>query len=164
MLSTKGFLMRFVRGFEESTRTTQAPFLPNHVVWTLGHCALTMNRMAERFDGQPLPDRDFVSGDGGNGTSTQFDTESVCIGSQPVDEPTLYPTLARGIEAYELACDRFAAALRNATDEQLETMVEWHDGTHALWTLVNRVIFHNGTHAGQLVDLRRALRMDRIIR
>lgn len=39
----------FFTGFDDSNRTIQAPGLPNHFAWTLGHLAFVMHRAAERF-------------------------------------------------------------------------------------------------------------------
>lgn len=161
--STKALLIRYLAGFTNENRTKQAVNLPNHAVWCLGHCALTMNRMAERFDGQSLPASDFIMGDGASGDARRFDTESVCFGSEPIDDLDRYPALERGVEIYESACDRFAAAIRAAPDEKLDESIPWHDGDMTLSQLVMRICFHNGTHAGQLTDLRRALSFDRVI-
>ena len=163
ILATKPLFMRFLTGFDDSSRTTQTPHLPNHVIWTLGHLAMTMHRLAGRFDGSDLPDADFVTGDGTAGGEQRFDTESVSIGSQPTDDPSLYPTLARGAVIFEQACDRFAAAVRAGGEAKLDETLDWHDGQMPLWSLVARVCFHNGTHAGQLTDLRRALGMAPVI-
>ena len=43
---------RFLPGFDESNRTRQAPGLPNHLAWTLGHLAMVLNRIAEKLDKQ----------------------------------------------------------------------------------------------------------------
>lgn len=164
ILATKPLFTRFLAGFDEDSRTAQARALPNHVIWTLGHLALTMHRVAERFDGAALPASDFLTGDGRQGDETRFDTESVCIGSQPMDDGTMYPTLSTGVRIFEGACDRFAAAVRGASDAKLDETINWHDGPLPLWSLIARVCFHNGTHAGQLTDLRRALAMPPIIK
>ena len=74
MRATKPFVTRFLSGFDDSNRTTQAPNLPNHAAWCMGHLALTMNRFAERFDGKPLPDSDFITADGQGGNEERFDT------------------------------------------------------------------------------------------
>jgi hypothetical protein len=164
ILSTKSFFVRFVNGFEDSTRTTQAENLPNHIAWSLGHCALTMNRAAERFDGKPLPETDFIMGDGANGDSSHFDTESVCFDSTPQADPENYPTLERATVIFEAACDRFAQAVRNTTDTKLDEMIDFHGNEVPLYTLIMRLCFHNGAHAGQIIDLRRSLSMPRVIR
>ena len=39
-LMARELMPRFFAGFDENNRTRQAPNLPNHLVWTLGHAAL----------------------------------------------------------------------------------------------------------------------------
>lgn len=163
---TNGFLTRFLAGFDDRNRTSQGMDLPNHVSWTLGHCAMTMHRVAERIDGQPYPPSDFIVGDPaspGQGDAQRYDTTTVGFGSTPVDDPVFYPTLRRGREIYESACERLAAAIENAPDSKLDEPQDWHGGPIPLYTLIMRVCFHNGTHAGQLTDLRRALRLPNVI-
>ena len=164
ILSTKPFFLRFVNGFDDSTRTVQAENLPNHVAWCLGHCALTMNRAGERFDGNSLPESDFVMGDGTKGERDRFDTETVCFDSTPQADPENYPTLERATVIFEAACDRFAQAVRNTSDAKLDEMIPFHGSELPFYTLIMRVCFHNGSHAGQIMDLRRALSMPRVIK
>ncbi|GAF96907.1 unnamed protein product, partial [marine sediment metagenome] len=96
--------------------------------------------------------------------ASRFDTESICFGSQPVSDGSRYPTLARGIEVYEAACDRLADAVRAAEPAALDQVIPWHGGEITLRALVSRVVFHNGVHAGQITDLRRPLGLERVIR
>lgn len=163
ILESKGLFTRFARDFTDQNCTKQAPNLPNHVAWTCGHCALTMHRLAERFDKKPLPDTDFLTGDGKQGSADRFDTESICFGSEPVDDTAIYPTLDRSIAVYESACDRLADSICKLSDASLDTTLPWHDGEIAMWALIMRIAFHNGAHAGQLTDLRRALSMPPVI-
>jgi len=163
MRATKPFVTRFLTGFDDSNRTKQMPTLPNHAAWCMGHLALTMNRFAERFDGKPLPDSDYLTGDGTAGNAERFDTESVCIGSRPVDNPAIYPTLARSQKVFEDAVDRIGAALESMSQAQLDEEQPWGKGTFKVSDLAARIIFHNGTHAGQLADLRRAMGMPGVI-
>lgn len=155
--STKMLTARYLAGFEESTRTTQARHLPNHVAWNLGHLALTMHRIAEKYDGGPAPERDFSPGPRGN--SDHFGLESVAFGSVPVDDPTVYPALARCVQIYDAACDRLARALRAAPESKLSEVVKWGAGESTLGMLAARMVFHNGFHTGQIADLRRATGM-----
>ncbi len=164
VIASRDLLIRYIAGFNEDNRTHQASNMPNHIIWTLGHCALTMNRVAERLDGRPLPACDYVTGDGAGGDAERFDTESVCFDSTPRDEPEIYPSLERGEEVYAAACDRLAAAVRGAEDADLDQMIQWIPQAIPMWRLVFRVSFHNGTHAGQIVDLRRSLGLDRVIK
>ncbi|MFG0285693.1 MAG: DinB family protein [Phycisphaerales bacterium JB039] len=155
-------LTRFLDGFDESNRTRQAPGLPNHACWSLGHCALTMLRVREKLSGQGLPESDFVAGPRGDGSC--FGTESVAFGSRPADDPAAYPSLARSRAIFEQAASALAAAIRSATDEQLDRPIPWGRAEITLAEMLPRMVFHNGTHAGQLVDLRRALGMPPVIR
>lgn len=161
--STNGFLTRFLSGFDDRNRTTQGMDLPNHVSWILGHCAMTMHRVAERIDGKPFPPGDFITGDGSQGDTQRYDTAILGFGSTPVDDPILYPPLKRGREIYESACERLATAILNSPDSKLDEPQDWHGGPIPLYMLITRICFHNGTHAGQMTDLRRALHMPNVI-
>lgn len=160
-------LLRFVDGFDDDTRVTQAAGLPNHLSWTLGHVSLTMHRCADLVSGfnqpQQLPTSDWIHGDGTAGDPSRYDTESVCIGSTPKASASGYPRLRRAIEIFEAAIDRLATEAGGATNEMLVREVKWGSGPLLVGSLVHRVALHNGTHAGQLTDLRRALGMARVI-
>lgn len=160
-------LLRFVEGFDDETRVSQAPGLPNHLSWTLGHVSLTMHRCADIVNGfnqpQQLPTSDWVHGDGTAGDPSRYDTESVRLGSVPVASGSSYPRLSRGVEIFEAAIERLASEAGGAKPEMLLREVQWGESHLPVGSLVQRVALHNGTHAGQLTDLRRALRMSRVI-
>ena len=160
-------LERYLAGFDDANRTKQPPGLPNHAAWQLGHLALNMHRVAERLDLSPLPEADFVTGDGraggGAGGAGRFDTESVCFASGPVDDPALYPDWERCVAIFRAAASRLEGALRNAGDGALDRAIPWGRAETTIATLAMRMVFHNGTHAGQIVDLRRALGMKGVI-
>jgi hypothetical protein len=161
-------LARYFRGFDDSNHVRQAAGLPNHFAWTLGHLAMVLHRAAERFEGADgaqelgLPEGDFVSGDGRSGDSRRFDTEGVCFGSTPVADARVYPTAGRCVEIFERAIARVAGAIRGCEEGRLDSMVKWGARDSVLWMLAVRMVFHNGTHSGQLADLRRALGMGSI--
>lgn len=155
ILACKGLLGRYLAGFSDENRTRQAPGLPNHVAWSLGHLALTMHRVAERIDGRPMPAADFVAGPAGD--AARFGTESVAFGSTPVAESAGYPSFARCVAIYDGACNRLAAAVREAGDAKMAEVTRWGAGETTISLLCARMVFHNGTHTGQIADLRRAL-------
>jgi len=152
---------RFLAGFDDTNRTAQAPHLPNHAAWTLAHLALYLNRGAERFDNLPLPEADFAKDRGA--APERFDTESGCFGSTPADEPDRYPPFARCVEIFDNALARFADAVGDLTDNQLDAETSWGSGTITMEDLVIRLTAHTALHAGQLTDLRRALGMPGVI-
>lgn len=157
LLANKQLVSRYLAGFDDTNHTRQAPGLPNHAAWNLGHLALTMHRVAEKLDGKPAPESDFAAaGVPAGQQSGRFSVESVSFGSKPGEERSAYPTLARCLQIFESACDRIAAASRAATDDKLAEMTAWGPIQTPLWQIVLRMSFHNGMHTGQLADLRRA--------
>ena len=158
-------LARYFKGFDDSNHTKQAPGLPNHFAWTLGHLALNLHRVAQQFEGPSagaLPEADFVTGDGRAGDGRRYDTEGVAFGSNPVADTALYPPAKRCVEIFDSAVARLARAIRSTDDRRLDSTVKWFTGDVTLWHMAVRMVFHNGTHCGQLADLRRALGMGSI--
>ena len=160
--SSRELFVRFLAGFDEVNRTRQVPNLPNHAVWTLGHLALTMHRAAEKIDGQSLPENGFRVGEA---STDFFDTESICFDSIPTDDPSRYPSLQRASAIFDAACARLAEAARSSSDATLDQELKWGSIGVSVKAadLIIRNVFHNGTHAGQLVDLRRALSLPSVI-
>lgn len=155
--------LRFLDGFDETNATTRTDETPNHVLWTLGHLALTMYRGAERLGPPVLPSDRFLTADGRGGDGERFDTESVSFGSVPIDDPRLYPPLARGVDTMQHAAAALAGAIRALTDDQLDMTIEWGRTTSGLTAFISRLVSHNGTHTGQVIELRRNLGMPRVI-
>jgi hypothetical protein len=152
LLLTKALNARYLAGFDEATRTRQATNLPNHAAWSLGHLALTMHRVAQKVDGREAPSSDFAAD-----TPDAFDPEAVAFGSVPNAGSAAYPSLERCVVIYNAACDRLALAVRSATEEQFNQVITWGPVQTPWWSLIGRMIFHNGFHTGQIADLRRAL-------
>ncbi|CAG0993609.1 hypothetical protein PHYC_02436 [Phycisphaerales bacterium] len=159
---SRTLLARYLPGFTDANRTTQAPGLPNHFAWNLGHLALTMHRVAGMIDGKDLPQGDFIK-DSVKGDSSHFGTESVCFGSVPTDEPARYPGVERCVAVFDAAVARLAGAARTADDATLDRAVPWGKATSTPGALTMRMAFHNGVHCGQIVDLRRALKLGNVL-
>ena len=136
--ATEQLLLRFVADIEESERALQYPGLPNHAIWVLGHCAMTMHRLAGMLDGRSLPESDYVHGDGTAGDGRRFDAESVRFDSTPVPQADRYPTIERGREIYSAACHRLAGAVRGIDPESLDDTLEWHGAPVRIDDLVQR--------------------------
>lgn len=145
--STEELLLRYLEGFDDDNAYTGAPNLPNHAAWTLGHLALTMHRAAERISGATYP--------------LEWDPEPYAFGSTPA---AAGPPLTEMVGRYRQSMDRLAEAARRAGDDGLEAPVQWGRGTMTARDLLMRMVFHNGTHCGQVVDLRRALGLPPVIR
>ncbi len=171
ILNCKILVGRYLPGFNDVTCVRQTPDLPNHLAWCLGHCALTMHRVADLVSGAPtsgLPASDFVVkpvADGTRGSRDKglFDAESVAFGSTVEERHDRYPKLDRCVEVFNSACDRLAGVVRAAPDAALDKGHPWGMGGETpAWALVSRMVFHNGFHTGQIADLRRALGFKRL--
>ncbi len=171
ILACKILTARYLTGFDDANHTRQAMNLPNHAAWSLGHCAMYMNRVAERLDGRPMPDSDFIVGDmskppadplAARGDGRRFHTESIAFGTQPSEDTGRYPPLARCIEVFNNACDRLGAAVRAASDESLDQVTKWGPSELPMYLVCQRMVFHNGFHTGQIADLRRAMKLKSI--
>ncbi len=199
VLASRALFHRYLPGFDDTNHTRQAPCLPNHVAWCLGHCALTLHRSIERINHEPLPETDFhttpadlpgrativappaahthpLRASGRSATlappphvplptfapPSRFDTETVAFQSVPVDNPTLYPRYERCVDIFDAACHRYATIVRGLPEDRLDAMIQWGQIQIPVWAAGLRMSFHNGTHCGQIADLRRALGMKSI--
>ena len=147
---TGDLFLRYVAGFDDTNATRQGPGLPNHLIWTLGHLSLYLHRAAEL-----LLDREI---------EMEWDPEPFSFGSEPVDDPDQYPTLAAMLGHFRTSLDALADAVREIGSEGLDREVKWGPmGMISGLDLVLRMVFHNGTHCGQIVDLRRGLGLGRVL-
>ena len=159
--STEPLLLRYAEGFDDVTAIRQLIGLPNHLLWILGHCGYTMQRVGAFLDGGEVSNADYRYQQGGG--ANYFAIDAICRDSVPKECAEKYPSLARGREIFSSAISRLANAVRNTSPEQFASPVEWHEGPLELSQLIHRVCFHNACHAGQIVDLRRGFGLPRII-
>jgi len=157
VLSCRVLVGRYVVGFDDATCVVQRAGLPNHAAWCLGHCALTMHRVASILDGGTLPPGDFGVGALGSRNDGVYGVEGVAFGSEPTGDASVYPRVSRGVEIFNAACDRLAGAVRAAPEGALDAEVQWGGVVVPMRLLVVRMVFHNGFHTGQIADLRRGL-------
>lgn len=143
--------MRYLAGFDDSNATRQGAHLPNHAIWNLGHLALYNHRAAEALAGQKMP--------------LAWDPEPFAFGSKPADDPSGYPTLKETIDHYQTSVRTLARAGGQVGEAGLDRSVPWGRGGAVVTgrQLLMRMVFHNGTHCGQIVDLRRALGLPKVI-
>jgi hypothetical protein len=143
-------LRRYLAGFDDSNATKQAPHLPNHVMWCMGHLAITMHRIAERISQKEI--------------RLGWDPEPFAFGSKPVADRAAYPSWSEINKRFDAALKTLADVVRGLNDADLARSIPWGAGTISVRDAAIRMVFHNGTHTGQIVDLRRALGMERVIK
>lgn len=146
--------LRYVAGFDDVTALQQFSGRPNHVIWTLGHCGWTAARVASHLSSKPVSAAWYSQEPGCNAA---FQIASICRGSTPSVLPGTYPTLERALEIFRTAHGLLASVVLSLDDERFCVETEWHDGPIRLDALLSRVAFHTACHAGQIIDLRRAI-------
>lgn len=117
----------------------------NHPAWTLGHLAFAADRHSRYAGGEPqLTDWETLFG----------------LGSQPSDDPTVYPSKEQLIAAWHAANDRLLAAIESADPARFEEPTQGPLG-EALPTVGDFLTFsmtaHTSMHLGQLSAWRRAM-------
>jgi hypothetical protein len=115
----------------------------------MGHMAITMHRAAERIAQREIP--------------LDWNPEPFAFGSVPSIDPGANPTWADVQKRFEVAVQTLARALRETDEANLDRTLPWGAGSTTVRDVAMRMMFHNGTHCGQIVDLRRALGMPRVI-
>jgi hypothetical protein len=160
--ATGPLFLRYVDGFDDVTAIRQLPGIPNHVIWTLGHCGLTMHRVGGLLDGGGIPSAEYLDDDAEESTEA-FRIRRICRGSIPEASQGAYPCLGRAVEIFQAALTRFQEAIRASSEEVLGQSVPWHDGPITMSSLIHRANFHTACHAGQIIDLRRGFSMPRVI-
>lgn len=159
-------LLRFLAGFDESNRTAQTAGCPNHPVWILGHCAFTLARLAHLIGGPAAAASDFDEAHDSGSTPrnpTRFQVSDVEKDSTPSSDAARYPTLARSSAIFSDAVEALARTIESQSSARLVESIDWNENAIRIDTLIVRVCFHNGMHAGQLTDLRRELGFARVL-
>lgn len=118
----------------------------NHVLWVLGHNAVTDDYFRKTFAGGDAIVDESWSGLFG-------------MGSEPVDDPSKYPSADELKSAMEATRAKLIDAFAEMDEQKLLSALpeDWSSfaPTHA--TLMGAIAWHEGLHAGQLSAIRRAL-------
>jgi hypothetical protein len=124
----------------------------NHVLWNLGHLAMTYNWGTGLIGGDPgkLPES-YAKLFGGKAT--------------PTSDPKAYPPLAELRKHFDDQFNIYIAATEKASDAKLAESLAEKTGGFASdgLDLINKMVWHEGWHAGQVSSIRRALKLPPVI-
>ena len=125
--------------------TAQSGPVTNHVLWTLGHVAMTNDWLASLIDGRPALPKAFESLFG--------------MGSVPVVDTSKYPSLAEVRAEFDRGYERLVSAAKKRNDAELLTppLGNSFGFTNNKLDSVLKAAWHEGWHIGQIADLRRGL-------
>jgi hypothetical protein len=124
----------------------------NHLLWTVGHLAVTYCWFASLLDGRPV---DIPAGY----------NERFGYGSKPVADAAAYPSLAEVRKHYAAAYQRMMDAVSRLkpSDFGKPTVADSHGFARTRLDVVLRAAWHDGWHSGQLSAIRRSLGLPSIM-
>jgi len=144
---TVAYLRESVADLSDEDIVLEAPGVPNHAAWTLGHVIHSCEAMAGELGVEPWLPRDWESRFG--------------YGSSPAAVTAQHPTKAALLAALAEASQRLCTALR-AMDEAALTEPLPDETVRAMLptkghAILQVVAAHTAYHAGQLAVWRRAI-------
>jgi len=146
LVFARGMTRDLVQRFREDQSLYQAVPTDNHLMWTLGHLAVSFDWFAGLLDGKPsqCPER----------YQSLFGFKS-----EPNSDPAAYPGLAEVVDWFERTYERFIAGVKamGEGDMLLATMGDSFGFAKDRLEVIERAAWHEGWHAGQLSTLRRSL-------
>lgn len=137
---------KLVEGFAEHQVCYQPAMTDNHLIWTLGHVALTNQWFAGLLDGRP---------------NTLPDSYGELFGykSKPNPDVSVYPPLEEVRRAYDATYARLIRAADAMTEADMEAPPagDSYGFVKDKGEVLEKAVWHEGWHSGQLSSLRRAL-------
>jgi hypothetical protein len=134
------------KGFGDDKATAQSLPTDNHLMWTLGHLAVSNFWLASLINGENIAPP--------AGYEDKFG-----MGSKPVDDATLYPPLDEVRREYTKSVNLMIASAESLDAGMLTEPPPVATGGFVSDRLnvLEKAAWHAGWHAGQLATLRRAL-------
>lgn len=140
-------LMDVIEDYPEDKALYQSAPTDNHLLWTLGHLAVTNGWVLSLIEALPpdaLPEAYWK----------QFGYQSEVVASADA-----YPPYAEVRDAYDRLHDLFMSAMNDSGDDVYTRSLEEksHGFAKDFGDAALRMAWHEGWHAGQLSSLRRAI-------
>ncbi len=141
-----GLTLGLLKDVPADKMTFQPTPTENHFVWTFGHLASTYSWLKSLVDGQMHPLPDSYNGLFG-------------MGSKPTPDAKAYPSFAEVKKHNDEAYAAFVGAVKKQTDAELlqPTAADSHGFATDRLDAVAKGAWHEGWHAGQLANVRKAL-------
>jgi uncharacterized damage-inducible protein DinB len=121
--------------------------IPNHIRWQTGHMVYSNGFALTQLGSEDMEWRKYDKLFGG--------------GSKIAGDPSVYPSIAELRETLNSFYDRELELLENISDEDLERDVGEEGKPMPAWKRFSFMCMHDFYHAGQIVQIRRALGRER---
>lgn len=144
------YVVKVANAFADGNTTTQAPGVPNHALWTVGHLAVTNAWMYSLLTGEK------------SSVPATYDA-MFNMGTIPHQDASQYPSFDEVKKVYDESFEQIASIFRSMNDAELfKPCVQDSQGfVTSKMDVMSKTAWHEGWHIGQLVDLRRALSLAR---
>lgn len=141
-----GTTTKWATGFSDEQMVAQPTPTSNHVLWCLGHLAISNAWFASMVDGAPI------------GFSDEWD-KKFGMNSKPVSDAGAYPPVSEVWAAYHKSAERIEDAARARTDADLAKPPAGDSGGFLSDRLdsIYKAAWHEGWHLGQIAEVRKAL-------
>ncbi len=145
------YLEKGLKGFDDTNATKAGHGAGNHALWTVGHLATTYAWLATLLDTKAnagVPD----SYNGLFG-----------MDSKPSPDKSKYPAFAEVKKAYDKAWTTYFSLVGKLADKDLAApcVSEAHGFASSRIDTAYKCAWHDGFHAGQVAEARRALGMNK---
>jgi len=139
-------LIKAISDFPADKATFQTSPTDNHLLWHLGHLAMDYKWFASAIDGKPSD-------------VTEAEKKLFGMGSKPLPDASVYPSMAELRKRFDEGWARVASAAAALSDEDASKppLVESGGFLKDRLDTVDKTAWHDGWHAGQLSGLRKAL-------
>jgi hypothetical protein len=143
-----GLFMHFVDGFPAEHAFTMPSPTENHMVWQIGHLAVTHEFFCGCVSKQTWKSDEKLNGLFG-------------MASKPVNNPSLYPSLAESQAMLASGLSKFVGLIKQYDDAALsvDAEIDTHGFLKTKLDTIGRNAFHYGWHLGQVSALRRSLHL-----
>ncbi len=143
----RGTTLKMIDGIPQDKLTFQPFPKANHVLWVLGHCAVSDAYFCNTM---------------GTENTVQIDEswgELFGMGSTPVADATKYPSLEKLTDAMKHAREGLLEWFSSMDDAKLNSPLpeDWKMFGPNFAALMNSIAWHEAIHTGQLTNIRRAL-------
>lgn len=137
---------RFSTGFADNQMTAMPTPTSNHVLWNLGHLAVSNAWFASMVDGAPV------------GVEDSWD-KMFGMNSKPVADASGYPSIADVRAMYQKTAERLEDAARARSDADLLQPPTGESGGFLSDKLdsIIKAAWHEGWHLGQIAEIRKSL-------
>lgn len=141
-----GTLMHFVDGFPPDRAFAMPTAHDNHLVWQLGHLAVTNGFFCGCVSAKAW-------------TTSESLNKLFGMASKPVSDPAVYPSLAETTAMLQESLKTFIGLVKQYDDAALsvDAEIDTHGFLKTKLDSIGRNAFHYGWHLGQVSALRRAL-------